>query len=58
MYFNVYSHVRIIIRDKIFVMITKYTVLDEQRREAKERKSHSQNPRSITCGAIRDLDIH
>ena len=34
-----------------FVMITKYTVLDEQRREAKEGKSQRRNPRSITPGA-------
>ena len=32
-------------------MLVKYTVLDEQRREAKEGKSQRQNPRSITRGA-------
>ena len=32
-------------------MITKYTVLDERRREAKEGKSQRQNPRSFTRGA-------
>ena len=36
---------------RFFAVITKYTVLDEQRREAKEGKSQRQNPRSITCGA-------
>ena len=37
MYVNVYSQVWNIILDKIFVMITKNTVLDGQRREAKEQ---------------------
>ena len=32
-------------------MLVKYTVLDEQRREAKEGQSQRQNPRSITRGA-------
>ena len=32
-------------------MLTKYTVLDEKRREAKEEKSQRQNPRSISRGA-------
>ena len=36
---------------RFFVMITRYTVLDEQRREAKEENSQRQNPRSITRGA-------
>ena len=35
----------------ITLIITKYTVLDEQRREAKEGKSQLKNPRSITRGA-------
>ena len=37
---------------RFLVMIIKYTVLDEQWREAKEGKSQHQNPRSITHGAI------
>ena len=37
---------------RFFAVITKYTVLDEQRREAKEGKSQRKNPRSITLGAI------
>ena len=60
MYVNVHSHVRIIIVDQIFAVITKYTVLDEQRREAKEGKSQRKNPRSITRGLIQhipELDI-
>ena len=36
---------------RLFAMITKYTVLDEQRHEAKEGKSQRKNPRSITRGA-------
>ena len=36
---------------RFFAVITKYTVLDEQRREAKEGKSQRQNPRSFTHGA-------
>ena len=36
---------------RLFAVITKYTVLDEQRREAKEGKSQRKNPRSITRGA-------
>ena len=36
---------------RFFAVITKYTVLDEQRREAKEGKSQRKNPRSITRGA-------
>ena len=36
---------------RFFTVITKYTVLDEQRREAKEGKSKRKNPRSITRGA-------
>ena len=36
---------------KFLVMMVKYTVLDEQWREAKEGKSQRQNPRSITRGA-------
>ena len=35
---------------RFFAVITKYTVLDEQQREAKEGKSQRQNPRSITRG--------
>ena len=34
-----------------FAVITKYTVSDEQWREAKEGKSQRKNPRSITRGA-------
>ena len=37
---------------RFFAVITKYTVLDEQRREAKEGKSQRKNPRSITRGAM------
>ena len=37
---------------RIFAVITKYTVMDEQRREAKEGKSQRRNPRSITRGAM------
>ena len=37
---------------RFFAVITKYTVLDEQRREAKEGKSQRKKPRSITRGAI------
>ena len=33
---------------RIFAVITKYTVLDEQRCEAKEGKSQRRNPHSIT----------
>ena len=51
MYVNVHSHVWNIIVDKIFSHVTKYTVLDEQRHEAKEGKSQHKNPRSITRGA-------
>ena len=36
---------------RFFAVITKYTVLDEQRHEATEGKSQRQNPRSITHGA-------
>ena len=36
---------------RFFAVITKYTILDEQRREAKEGKSQRQNPRSFTRGA-------
>ena len=36
---------------RLFAVITKYTVLDEQRHEAKEGKSQCKNPRSITHGA-------
>ena len=39
---------------RLFAVITKYTVLDEIRREAKEGKSQRQNPRSITRGAKHD----
>ena len=36
---------------RLFAVIRKYTVLDEQRREAKEGKLQRKNPRSITRGA-------
>ena len=36
---------------RLFAVITKYTVLNEQRREAKEGKSQRKNTRSITRGA-------
>ena len=36
---------------RFLVLITKYTVLDEQWRATKEGKSQRQNPRSITSGA-------
>ena len=36
---------------RFLVMVTKYTVLNEQWREAKEGKSRRQNPRSTTGGA-------
>ena len=36
---------------RFFAVITKYTVLGEQWREAKEGKSQRKNPRSITRGA-------
>ena len=36
---------------RFLAVITKYTVLDERQREAKEGKSQRQNPRSITRGA-------
>ena len=36
---------------RFFAVIKEYTVLDEQRREAKEGKSQRKNPRSITRGA-------
>ena len=42
---------------RLFAVIRKYTVLDEQRREAKEGKSQRKNPRSITRGAIYDVAI-
>ena len=41
---------------RFFVMITKYTVLDEQWREAKEGKSQRRNPRSIIRGAVANRD--
>ena len=37
---------------RFFAVITKYSVLDEQRREAKEGKSQHKNPHSITRGAM------
>ena len=40
---------------RLFAVITKYTVLDEQRREAKEGKSQRKNPRSITRGATYNI---
>ena len=39
---------KIILLIRFFAVITKYTVLDEQRREAKEGKPQRKNPRSIT----------
>ena len=42
---------------RFFVMITKCTVLDEQRREAKEGKSQRKNLRSITRGAILIINL-
>ena len=42
---------------RFLVTMTKYTVLDEQWREAKERKSQHQNPRSITSGAMLDTEM-
>ena len=50
-YVNVHSHVRILLLIRLFAVITKYTVLDEQRREAKEGKSQRKKSRSITRGA-------
>ena len=41
----------IVLLIRFFAVITKYTFLDEQRREAKEGKSQRKNPRSITRGA-------
>ena len=41
----------ILLSIRLFAVITKYTVLDEQRREAKEGKSQRKNTRSITRGA-------
>ena len=41
---------------KFFAIITKYTVLDEQRCEAKEEKSEPKNPRSITDGVTSESD--
>ena len=35
---------------RFFAVLTKYTVLGEQRHEAKEGKSQRKNPRSITRG--------
>ena len=42
---------KIVLLIRFFAVITKYTVLDEQRREAKEGKPQRKNPRSITRGA-------
>ena len=44
----------IVLLIRFFAVITKYTVLDEQRREAKEGKSQRKNPRSVTSGAMGD----
>ena len=41
----------IVLLIRFFAVNRKYTVLDEQRREAKEGKSQHKNPRSITRGA-------
>ena len=41
----------IVLLIRFFAVIIKYTVLDEQRREAKEGKSQRKNPRGITRGA-------
>ena len=41
---------------RFFAMITKYTVLDEQRRKAKEGKSQRKNRCSITRGATKVID--
>ena len=46
----------IVLLIRIFAVITKYTVLDEQRREAKEGKSQRKIPRSITRGATSSYD--
>ena len=46
----------IVLLIRFFAVITKYTVLDEQRREAKEGKSQRKNPRSITGGANHGRD--
>ena len=46
----------IVLLIRFFTVITKYTVLDEQRREAKEGKSQRKNARSITRGAIYNYD--
>ena len=43
---------------RFLAMITKYTVLDEQRREIKRGKSQRQSPRSITRGAKMIHDKH
>ena len=47
----------IVLLIRFFAVITKYTVLDEQRREAKEGKSQRKNPRSITRGAKLDYTV-
>ena len=49
MFINTYGKLLLI---RFFAVITKYTVLGEQRREAKEGKSQRKNPRSITRGAM------
>ena len=41
---------------RFFAVITKYTVLDEQRREAKEGKSQRKTPGSITRGASQNVE--
>ena len=48
---------RIVLLMRLFAVITKYTVLDEQRREAKEGKSQRKNPRSITRGANSNIAL-
>ena len=43
---------------RLFAVITKYTVLDEQRHEAKEGKSQRKNHRSITRGTYNMLAVN
>ena len=58
MYVNVHSPMRNIIVDKIVCRDKKYTVLDEQRHEAKEVKSQRKNHRSITRGTYNMLAVN
>ena len=48
----------IVLLIRFFAVITKYTVLDEQRRQVKEGKSQRKNPRSITRGAMLHNETH